>query len=308
MENAAFFRRTKIELREEVMTEEELAEELATHEQVLCIVNVKKTAQSVFDLLREDEGTYHLSTNLYPVHREQVLEEIRARLKDGKPCRVISTSLVEAGVDLDFPCVYREINGLDSIVQAAGRCNREGRRSAEESVVHVFSLEKLAQSAQLAARLTKLVAREHGDDIANPLAIQRYFEELYDVSGSVRLDKEEVKEIMDKIEELAFADVAEKFRFIADKTKAVLIPRTEEARHLLERIEQGERSRSLMRMAGRYMVQAYAGNPTALFDRLVAQGKIRILDETVAVLDDVSWYDAQKGLKENISEGEGMFY
>ena len=305
MENAAFFRRTKIELREGTLTEEELAEEMAAHAQALCIVNVKKTAQHVFDLLEEEEGNYHLSTNLYPVHREQVLAEIRARLKDGKTCRVISTSLVEAGVDLDFPCVLREINGLDSIVQAAGRCNREGRRSAEESVVHVFSLEKLARNAQLAARLTKLVAREHGDDMANPLAIQRYFEELYDVSGPVRLDKEE---IMDKIEELAFADVAEKFRFIADKTKAVLIPRTEEARHLLGRIEQGERSRSLMRMAGRYMVQVYAGKPTALFDRLAAQGKIRILDETVAVLDDVSWYDAQKGLKENISEGEGMFY
>ena len=305
MENAAFFRRTKISLREGTMTEEELAEEMAAHAQVLCIVNVKKTAQHVFDLLEEEEGNYHLSTNLYPVHREQVLAEIRARLKDGKPCRVVSTSLVEAGVDLDFPCVLREINGLDSIVQAAGRCNREGRRSAEESVVHVFSLEKLARNAQLAARLTKLVAREYGDDMANPLAIQRYFEELYDVSGPVRLDKEE---IMDKIEEWAFVDVAEKFRFIADKTKAVLVPRTEEARHLLGRIEQGERSRSLMRMAGRYMVQVYAGKPTALFDRLAAQGKIRILDETVAVLDDVSWYDAQKGLKENISEGEGMFY
>lgn len=305
MENADFFRRTTIRLREEAMTEERLAAELAAQERVLCIVNVKKTAQRIFDLLGEQEGTYHLSTNLYPVHREQVLEEIRERLKDGKPCRVISTSLVEAGVDLDFPCVLREINGLDSIVQAAGRCNREGRRSAEESVVHVFSLEKLARNAQLAARLTKLVAREYGDDMANPLAIQRYFEELYDVSGPVRLDKEE---IMDKIEEWAFADVAEKFRFIADKTKAVLVPRTEEARHLLGRIEQGERSRSLMRMAGRYMVQVYAGKPTALFDRLAAQGKIRILDETVAVLDDVSWYDAQKGLKENISEGEGMFY
>ena len=305
MENADFFRRTTIRLREEAMTEERLAAELAAQERVLCIVNVKKTAQRIFDLLGEQEGTYHLSTNLYPVHREQVLEEIRERLKDGKPCRVISTSLVEAGVDLDFPCVLREINGLDSIVQAAGRCNREGRRSAEESVVHVFSLEKLARNAQLAARLTKLVAREYGDDMANPLAIQRYFEELYDVSGPVRLDKEE---IMDKIEEWAFADVAEKFRFIADKTKAVLVPRTEEARHLLGRIEQGERSRSLMRMAGRYMVQVYAGKPTTLFDRLAAQGKIRILDETVAVLDDVSWYDAQKGLKENISEGEGMFY
>ena len=304
MENAAFFRRTKIELREGTLTEEELAEELAAHAQALCIVNVKKTAQSVFDLLREDEGTYHLSTNLYPVHREQVLEEIRARLKDGKPCRVISTSLVEAGVDLDFPCVWREINGLDSIVQAAGRCNREGRRSAEESVVHVFSLEKLAKNAQLAAEITKNVARSFAEDLASPEAIRRYFEELYDLSGKNRLDK---KDIMGQSGKFAFANIANDVRLIEDRTKPIFIPQTEEGQALLARLERGERSRALMRKVGRYIVTAYTGYDEAPFDRLAARGKIRMLDENLAVLVDMAVYDSEKGLSNNVGEGEGMF-
>lgn len=304
MENAAFFRRTKISLREGTMTEEELAEEMAAHAQVLCIVNVKKTAQRIFDLLGEQEGTYHLSTNLYPVHREQVLEEIRERLKDGKPCRVISTSLVEAGVDLDFPCVLREINGLDSIVQAAGRCNREGRRSAEESVVHVFSLEKLARNAQLSAEITKNVARSFAEDLASSEAIRRYFEELYDLSGKNRLDK---KDIMGQSGKFAFADIADDVRLIEDRTKPIFIPQTEEGQALLARLEQGERSRSLMRKVGRYIVTVYTGYAEAPFEQLAAQGKIRMLDENLAVLVDMEAYDSQKGLSNNVGEGEGVF-
>ena len=304
MENAAFFRRTKIELREGTLTEEELAEEMAAHAQALCIVNVKKTAQHVFDLLEEEDGNYHLSTNLYPVHREQVLAEIRARLKDGKPCRVISTSLVEAGVDLDFPCVLREINGLDSIVQAAGRCNREGRRSAEESVVHVFSLEKLARNAQLAAEITKNVARSFAEDLASPEAIRRYFEELYDLSGKNRLDK---KDIMGQSGKFAFADIANDVRLIEDRTKPIFIPQTEEGQALLARLERGERSRALMRKVGRYIVTAYTGYDEAPFDRLAARGKIRMLDENLAVLVDMAVYDSEKGLSNNVGEGEGMF-
>lgn len=304
VENADFFRRTTIRLREEAMTEESLAAELAAQERVLCIVNVKKTAQRIFDLLGEQEGTYHLSTNLYPVHREQVLEEIRERLKDGKPCRVISTSLVEAGVDLDFPSVYREINGLDSIVQAAGRCNREGRRSAEESVVHVFSLEKLAKNAQLAAEITKNVARSFAEDLASPEAIRRYFEELYDLSGKNRLDK---KDIMGQSGKFAFADIADDVRLIEDRTKPIFIPQTEEGQALLARLEQGERSRSLMRKVGRYIVTVYTGYAEAPFEQLAAQGKIRMLDENLAVLVDMEAYDSQKGLSNNVGEGEGMF-
>ena len=304
MENAAFFRRTKISLREGTMTEEELAEEMAAHAQVLCIVNVKKTAQHVFDLLEEEEGNYHLSTNLYPVHREQVLAEIRARLKDGKPCRVISTSLVEAGVDLDFPCVLREINGLDSIVQAAGRCNREGRRLAEESVVHVFSLEKLAKNAQLAAEITKNVARSFAEDLASPEAIRRYFEELYDLSGKNRLDK---KGVLGQSGKFAFANIANDVRLIEDRTKPIFIPQTEEGQALLARLERGERSRALMRKVGRYIVTAYTGYDEAPFDRLAARGKIRMFDENLAVLVDMAVYDSEKGLSNNVGEGEGMF-
>ena len=304
VENADFFRRTTIRLREEAMTEESLAAELAAQERVLCIVNVKKTAQRIFDLLGEQEGTYHLSTNLYPVHREQVLEEIRERLKDGKPCRVISTSLVEAGVDLDFPCVYREINGLDSIVQAAGRCNREGRRTAEESVVHVFSLEKLAKNAQLAAEITKNVARSFAEDLASPEAIRRYFEELYDLSGKNRLDK---KGVLGQSGKFAFADIADDVRLIEDRTKPIFIPQSEEGQALLARLERGERSRALMRKVGRYIVTVYTGYAEAPFEQLAAQGKIRMLDENLAVLVDMEAYDSQKGLSNNVGEGEGVF-
>ena len=310
MENADFFRRTTIRLREEAMTEERLAAELAAQERVLCIVNVKKTAQRIFDLLGEQEGTYHLSTNLYPVHREQVLEEIRERLKDGKPCRVISTSLVEAGVDLDFPCVLREINGLDSIVQAAGRCNREGRRSAEESVVHVFSLEKREKSkvpsenVRLAAELTKEAVRNFGEDMANPEAIRSYFEELYDLIGDENLDK---KKIMEESQEFSFAKIASDFRFIEDLTRPIFIPATIEAETLLVRLESGERSRSLMRKVGRYIVTVYTKCNGGPFEQLAARGKIRMLDENLAVLTDMTVYDAQKGLLSNVGEGEGMF-
>lgn len=302
MENAALFRRTHIELCGETMTEEAIAEELASYEQVLCIVNVKKTAQRLFDLLSEEDGVYHLSTNLYPVHREKVLAEIRKRLRQGKSCRVLSTSLVEAGVDLDFPCVYREINGLDSIVQAAGRCNREGTIEAG-GTVKVFSLGKIVQSAQLPAGITKLVAREYGADLANPLAIARYFRELYDLSGGAWLDK---KGIMEKTEKYDFADIANEFRIIEDQTRSIFIPDTKEACGLLARLERGERSRALLRQAGRYMVQVYdgQGSPFAL---LSAQGKLRMIDDELAVLIDLSAYDANKGLSCNVGEGEGLF-
>ena len=87
------------------------------------------------------EGCYHLSTLMIPEDRRKKLDEIRNRLMAGEICRVVSTTLIEAGVDVDFPAVMREAAGLDSILQAAGRCNREGKHSAEDSMVTVFKTE-----------------------------------------------------------------------------------------------------------------------------------------------------------------------
>ena len=125
-EQFTFFKRAVFE-NAGVLTEDKLVENLKQEFQALCIVNTKKRAQRIYKTL-ESEGIYHLSTSMYPKHRKRVLQEIRGRLQENKRCVLVSTSLVEAGVDLDFHSVYRELAGVDSMIQAAGRCNREGIR------------------------------------------------------------------------------------------------------------------------------------------------------------------------------------
>ena len=143
-EQFQFFTRTNFQTIGEI-SEDELVQRLMKEEQTLCIVNTKARAQSLYEKLKENgkEHVYHLSTSMYPKHRMRVLREIRERLKleEGerrKPCILIATSLVEAGVDLDFHSVYRQLAGIDSMIQAAGRCNLEGKQKAEDSKVYIF--------------------------------------------------------------------------------------------------------------------------------------------------------------------------
>ena len=119
-------RRVAVEYKGE-LDNREVADLILQQEQVLCIVNTRGHARSIFELIGSGEGHYHLSAAMCPEHRTQKLQEIRARLKKGLPCRVTSTQLIEAGVDIDIPIVIRAIAGIDSVAQAAGRCNREGR-------------------------------------------------------------------------------------------------------------------------------------------------------------------------------------
>ena len=184
---------------------------------VLCIVNTKKSAQELYHLL-QGEGVYHLSTSMYPKHRKQVLESVRERLSKRKKCVLISTSLVEAGVDLDFACVYRQIAGIDSMIQAAGRCNREGKRNAKESKVYIFDFEeqKAVQSQLLQIDVAKAILHDY-KSIANTESITDYFARLYKFRGE-SLDK---KNIMDEFrnKEYNFAKVGEEFKLIEDDTK-----------------------------------------------------------------------------------------
>ena len=147
--------------------QEEFAARLARHPQVLCVVNRRKTAQQLYAALPA-EGSYCLTTLLCAADRRRQLDDIRQRLKEGLPCRVVSTSLIEAGVDVDFPVAYREQCGLDSLLQTAGRCNREGRRGAEESIVYRFRLDECSTPQMLRQNVSALDYTARHQDTSFP--------------------------------------------------------------------------------------------------------------------------------------------
>ena len=169
------------------LSQDALVSGLMGSSQSLCIVNSRKLARQLYDAL-PDEGRFHLSTWMTPADRRRVIDDIRSSLAAVLPCHVISTSLIEAGVDLDFPTVWREEAGLDAIVQAGGRCNREGRRRPEDSVVHVFRLtghHAVGFRQQIDAFRQ---ATEDGSPMDAPETIQRYFGALLASKGAA-IDK-----------------------------------------------------------------------------------------------------------------------
>lgn len=269
-----------------------LAEELTALPQVLCVVNSRKAAQSIYKKLPSD-GSYHLSTLMVPAHRRIVLAEIRDRLVSGLPCRVISTSLIEAGVDVDFPVVFREMAGLDSILQAAGRCNREGKRSVEKSVVTVFrgiSVTPQMLKVNIGAAMEAL---QNGADPADPETVSRYFKAFRSLAGD-RLDKSGViKALQNGIQGclLPFKTVAERFHMIDDATKTVYIP-VGDGEHLVRHLKEGDRSRTLFRQLGQYSVNIYERQ----YNALMASGCLEPLDDDSAILIDLKRYDRNLGL------------
>ena len=149
-------------------TDADLLAKLAEHPQMLVIVNNRRHARSLYDQAKHLDGTFHLTTLMCAKHRSQKLDEIRGRLKKGEPCRVIATSLIEAGVDVDFPLVMRAEAGLDSVAQAAGHCNSEGKRPSENSFVWIFTSEeqwKAPPELATQAAVMRLTADEFSDDL-----------------------------------------------------------------------------------------------------------------------------------------------
>lgn len=208
---------------------EYLAEELAGHEQVLVIMNTRKEAIRLVDeLVRRGRECFHLSTLLCGAHRRVILDEVRRRLDLNKrpgpksPLLLVSTQVVEAGVDLDFPLVYRAVGPLDRIVQAAGRCNREGR--AKSGLVKLFILEgEKAPSGPYKAgfELARVILSERGGAGAlnYPDIFKEYFSRLFNLLGG-NLDKHGVQELR---AELNYPAVAEHYRLIESDTVPVLV-------------------------------------------------------------------------------------
>lgn len=313
--NYDFFRRVTISLLKGKLSLEELAEKLMHERQVLCIVNTKREARALFEKMK-GVGIWHLSTNLYPEHRKRQLEAIRKALKNGEPCRVVATSLIEAGVDVDFPCVYRQLAGLDSIIQAAGRCNREGKNSRQESMAYVFEFENAVCNSSIALNrsVTEDVCKnaEYADDIGSPKTIRQYFDQLHFIKDAGKTSDLDAREILPCIEEenFPFAEIARRFVLIEDCTKPVLIPLEETARQIADALRRGHISRTLLRQAGKYCVNVRYGKEFAPLETLCRNGKMEPLDDkgTFYVLADLGLYDDFTGLKDNVEEGQAVIY
>ena len=283
--------------REGKLSWEAVAERISGQKQALCVVNSRKSAQAVYALLVK-EGAFHLSTLMYPAHRKAVLTEIRARLRDSLPCRVVSTSLIEAGVDVDFPAVFREEAGLDSILQAAGRCNREGKRPAGESIVTIFQSDAPSPSLFEIPVSAGRQALSRCDRPDSPEAIRCYFQELLDLKGPEALDQKNILTVMER-EFMPFRRIAERFHLIDSETKTVYIP-LGEGEDLVRRLRSGERSRELFRALGQYGVSVYPQHYAALD----LAGDLEVLEDGSAVLTNLALYDSRTGLSITADEKE----
>lgn len=276
--------------------DEEIARRLLTENQVLCIVNTRNHAASLYERIR-GQGSYHLSARMYPAHRSVKLEQIREVLKQGETCRVVATQLIEAGVDVDFPVVYRAIAGVDSIAQAAGRCNREGRSPTGD--VFVFRPEKRHQPRgwfQRTATVTQMVLRNH-DDLLSLDAIDAYFRLLYEFEGGGLDEHNIIKRFNDGAKELAFPfrEVGETFQIIDSPMVSIVIPRERQCIETLEEVARTGPSLVASRRLQRYVVQVYPHE----FLELSRRNAVEVIAEQYVALTDLTLYDDEVGLSVN---------
>lgn len=251
-----------------------LTDDLETQAQALVVCNLKRHALALLETLQESgvEGVFHLSTNLCADHRHTILDRVRKRLASGQPCRLISTQCVEAGVDLDFPVVYRAFGPLDAIAQAAGRCNREGRLRAlgEYGRVIVFDPDDTGEARRQyptfayyqAAEVTRALLTEHGElDINDPAIFRKYYEKLYDVTDPATLNNA----LENAINARDFVEVARRYRLIEQNTFQLLVPwadRCSEFKALRDEAEHAGISARWMRRAQGLAVSVYKPRDT----------------------------------------------
>jgi len=304
-EQFRFFKRVSIKDLEQI-SEENLIDQLKSEHQALCIVNTKKRAQKIYQNIR-GQGVYHLSTSMYPVHRKKVLNEIRERLENKEKCVVISTSLVEAGVDLDFETVYRQLAGIDSIIQAAGRCNREGKRASDACCTYIFRLDEReyvpGQRQQMEVTESLLYDKKNPEELDT---IKAYFEMLYHFRGD-GLDK---KKIMEKFKKrnFPFAAVSKAFKLIEENTRTILITKEKRAQEIFEELKIKGFTKKSIREMGQYCVNVYEND----FQKMFAAGILGVISEDMKedyfVLKNAENYTEEMGLALDVEYGQAVIF
>lgn len=294
----------------------ELAADLRSDsaKQVLCVVNLKRHVLALLKELNGTVGLFHLSTNMCAEHRRDVLKKVRERLTAGETCRLISTQCVEAGVDLDFPLVYRALAPLEAIAQAAGRCNREGKLNEQDRLGKVVVFEPNAEEElqrcypthayYQAAEVTRTMLTQHGDlNINDPALFRDYYRRLYDLNNPANLNQA----LNDAITALDFPEVAKHYRLIDQNTIQILVPwaeRWEEFDTLRNETERVGISAKWMRRAQGLAVSIYLtqkGPPAWAIPAKLRRGGTS--DEWFFLEGD--YYDDTLGL--NPPKGEQVF-
>ncbi len=299
----------------EVITDSQVVDWVEETDQVLCIVNTRRHARILFDQIKERnvEGIYQLSGRLCAKHRSVILKEVKERLKVDLPCRLISTQLIEAGVDVDFPVVLRSYAGLDAIAQAAGRCNREGRR--EMGIVKVFYPESHGMPSRgwlketaTEAQNTLTYRTEPPLSLSN---IQAYFERIYGIrDGQVDqiTDSEGILNLLKSKNtsyEIPFQDISDRFQFIDGAMQAIVVPFDETAEELIKQLSINLYPMPFVRKLQTYSVQIYQYELKEFLKRRVVTNV-----NGVFVLTEKSFYDEKAGLLslKDAPEQENLIY
>lgn len=282
-----------------------LAALMKENRQILAIVSTRSEARMLFEMIGGQEGASHLSALMCPEHRSLRLAEIKKRLKEGRSCRLVSTSLIEAGVDIDFPVVLRAIAGIDSIAQAAGRCNREGKLGYRGRVI-IYTPEGkvLPLEFRPPAEAAEVIMRKHADPLSLD-AVDDYFKLLYWKYGD-RLDE---MQIIPRCQEswkqalFPFRSIDKDFQIISEAGEALIIPFDDKARGLIDDLRYSEFHGRILRRCQRYTVQVY----TRQMKKMEAGGAVERVHGTYPVLREEffeTYYRQETGLY--VDEGKSV--
>ncbi|ACF43894.1 CRISPR-associated helicase/endonuclease Cas3 [Pelodictyon phaeoclathratiforme] len=282
---------------------QDVATKLSNYEQVLCIVNTRQQALDIYNALPKSDGTIHLSALMYPLHRTNKLNEIRRRLHDGEPCRVVSTQLIEAGVDVDFPCVFRVVAGIDSIAQAAGRCNRNGLHE-KACQVFVFSFADLPitpfikQAAQSAEKLFDLFKGK----LTSPECVREYFYDYF-WKNQQRMDSEGIVSLCQTAQsgEIQFKKLAD-FEIINSATIPVIIALDQNSLTMVEELKYSKYKGRILRKLQKYTVQIHSNQIKEI------QKSLEVIVPGIFVLISDVLYSSNTGLKCSTPQGNAFIH
>ena len=283
-------RRVELDFIDGSLTYDEIMSEIARHRRVLCIVNTRKDAKELYDRLPKEGICLHLSRMMCSAHIAATIKKIKEALNEGESCpiRAIATQLIEAGVDIDFPAVYRQEAGLDSILQAAGRCNREGKLQLGRTRVFSLRQEHPLPPGLMTQMNNARLGMGHHQDWFSHEAMADYFKQLY--SRIDDFDKKQMSQLLYK-PECEFEEAARQFHLIDDRTISVII-NWGNSMNYYQQLKASGPSYSLMKSLAQYSVNIREHD----FNALRNIGAIEEPFENIYSIPDPSFYSEDTGL------------